>query len=262
MRRRKGTAHILLIFVFILFVVWLGSSNIKVASGIMTELIPNIDDQSYEVFYQKPIDVSTYKTSRHILNIHSVNVAHEYISINSDCSSSDIKLMTPDGTELGYRGSIYENTNYPRARISLDADIMTEHYIGTDTIDIYAMIPIICTNDKVPSLTYMTMRLNDMEINYDPIECQLSSDCDDNKIETSDTCIDYRCDHEPVTASTVEHHTQDVLLDLSEDTTYHDYIDADKYDTETDYDYIHTPIDQARDILSYIQLWVSVQLNL
>lgn len=262
-QKKKGMAQFLLLFVMIL-AVGLMTADIMDVKGSMTEQTSNIDNIGYDVYYNNPIDVSTYKLSKPILKIYSISVEHEFNSMHSSCSYSDIRFLTPDGKAVGSRGSIYRYTNYPTAQVSLYADELTEYYKGKDQIDIHAVVPITCSKDAVPSTVYMTMELNDMIINYDPIECTTSNDCDDGRADTSDTCFEYSCNYIPITPSTVEEQTPDVTIDVDEDITYVDYLDVRRFYTtdEEPQDKILTSMDKIQDILSYIKLWISFKLGL
>lgn len=263
MRRRKGMAQILLAVLMLLAVGFM-TADIMDVKGSMTEQTPNIDSKGYDVFINRPVDVSTYKLAKPMLKIYSVSVEHEFNSMHSSCSRNDLYLQTPDGTYLNFRPNIYKYTSSPRAQVALNADVLTEQFKGKDTIDIYATLKYTCSKDSVPSTVYMTMELNDLQINYDPIECSTSDDCDDDRIDTSDTCFEYQCNYMPITPSTVEEQTPDVILDIDEDITYIDYLDIDRYyrpDIEPQ-DKIMTSLDKIMDMLSYIKLWISFKLGL
>ena len=263
MRRKKGIAQILLATLMLLAVGFM-TADIMDVKGSMTEQTHNIDSKGYDVYFQKPIDVSTYKLSKPMLKIYSVSVEHEFNSMHSAYRYNDIQFLTPDGKVIGGRGSIFVDTRHPRVQVSLNADILTEYYKGKDQIDIYAVVPRTGSKDTVPSTIYMTMELNDMTINYDPIECTTSDDCNDNRIDTTDICFEHQCNYVPVTPSTVEERTPDVILDIDEDITYIDYLDIDRYyrpDIEPQ-DKIMTSMDKIMDMLSYIKLWISFKLGL
>ena len=263
-QKKKGMAQFLLLGILIL-VVGMMTADILNIKGSMTEQISNVDNTGYDVFINKPIDVSTYKTAKPILKIYSASIEHEFNSLHSSCARNDLYLQTPDGTYLNFRSNIYKYTNSPLAQVVLNADVLTEHFKGKDTIDIYATLKYTCSADTTPSTVYMTMELNDLQINYDPVECSTSDDCNDNRTDTTDICFEYQCNYIPVTPSTVEERTPDIILDINEDedTTYYDYLDISRYiPSGIVTDEPMTPIDKINDILSSIKLWILLNLHI
>lgn len=248
-----------------ILVVGMMTADIMDIKGSVTEQIPNVDNIGYDVFINKPIDVSTYKTAKPILTIYSASIEHEFNSLNSACSYGTVTFLTPDGTIIGSRGSIYRYTNSPITQVSLNAAVLTEYYKGKDIIDIYAILPSTCSKDATPSIVYMSMELNDLHINYDPIECSTYDDCNDGRIDTTDICFEYQCNYVPVTPSTVEEYTPEIIIDIDEDedTTYYDYLDLDRYiQTGIIKDESMTSIDKVSNILSYIKLWILMNLHI
>lgn len=240
------------------------TGDIGDVKGSMTEAMPNVDGVGYDVYVNAPLDVSTYKTARPILKVYSASIEHEFNSVQSSCSYSNVQFLTPDGTVIGSRGSIYKYTNNPIAKVSLDAALLTDYYRGRDIIDIYAVMPSTCSKDATPTSVRMTMELNDMDINYDPIECSTSDDCNDDRIDTIDTCFEYMCNHAPVTSTTVEERTEDVMVDTDDsDVTYLDYIDD--YITQPIEDMTgteDTPMGTMDVILFRIKLWLMQNIGI
>ena len=142
--------------------------------------------------------IGNFCTEEPILKVHSASANVYFEDWFGSGRYPPIYLGTTDNSELSNqntsltgRYTVFLGTSYPTRDIGLNADILTETTIGKKCFDIYA----IGGYYKCNVASGMDATINYIDINYDAVECSIDIDCNDNRVDTIDSCFEYTCNN-------------------------------------------------------------------